>query len=228
MLALARLAQQEDGAALHHVDAVIDEAADRLVEPQFARLAVEHREKDHGEALLHLRVLVELVEHNLRLRAALELDHDAHAVAVALVAHVADVVDNLLGHQLGDALNELGLVHLVRNLGDDDRLLFLGHVLNRHSGAHHKAAAAGFVGLRNAALAVEKSAGGKVRPLHVLQHFGQPALGFFTSAMVAFTTSVRLCGGILVAMPTAMPLDPLTIRLGMRVGSTVGSKVDSS
>ena len=30
--------------------------------------------------------------------------------------------------QLGDALDELGLVDLVGNLGDDDRQLFLGDV----------------------------------------------------------------------------------------------------
>ena len=49
---------------------------------EFARLAVEHGQEDHREAFLHLGVLVELVEHDLRLRAALELDDDAHAVAV--------------------------------------------------------------------------------------------------------------------------------------------------
>ncbi len=38
-------------------------------------------------------------------------------------------------------------------------------------------------------------------------------------------TSVRLCGGMLVAMPTAMPFDPLTMRFGIRVGRTVGSVV---
>ena len=36
-------------------------------------------------------------------------------------------------------------------------------------------------------------------------------------------TSRRLCGGILVAMPTAIPSDPLTSRLGNRLGSTTGS-----
>ena len=35
-------------------------------------------------------------------------------------------------------------------------------------------------------------------------------------------TSPRLCGGMLVAMPTAMPCDPLTNRLGKRAGSTCG------
>ena len=37
-----------------------------------------------------------------------------------------------------------------------------------------------------------------------------------------------LCGGMLVAMPTAMPVDPLTSRFGNGVGSTVGSSFVSS
>jgi hypothetical protein len=36
-------------------------------------------------------------------------------------------------------------------------------------------------------------------------------------------TSRRLCGGIFVAMPTAMPELPLTSRLGIRLGRIVGS-----
>ena len=38
-------------------------------------------------------------------------------------------------------------------------------------------------------------------------------------------TSVRLWGGMFVAMPTAMPLEPLTSRLGSSAGSTDGSVV---
>ena len=37
-------------------------------------------------------------------------------------------------------------------------------------------------------------------------------------------TSRRLCGGILVAMPTAMPSVPFTSRLGKRQGRTSGSR----
>ena len=35
-------------------------------------------------------------------------------------------------------------------------------------------------------------------------------------------TSPRLCGGMFVAMPTAMPEEPLTSRFGKRLGSTFG------
>ena len=36
-------------------------------------------------------------------------------------------------------------------------------------------------------------------------------------------TSLRLCGGILVDMPTAIPVAPFTRRFGKRAGRTVGS-----
>ena len=39
----------------------------------------------------------------------------------------------------------------------------------------------------------------------------------------ALITSVRLCGGILVAIPTAIPFEPFTRRFGNLDGSTVGS-----
>ncbi len=41
-------------------------------------------------------------------------------------------------------------------------------------------------------------------------------------------TSRRLCGGMLVAMPTAMPALPLIRRFGMRDGRTVGSSMRPS
>ncbi len=52
--------------------------------------------------------------------------------------------------------------------------------------------------------------------------------GFSMSAMHAEMISPRLCGGMLVAMPTAMPEEPFTRRFGTRAGSTAGSLSDSS
>src|ERR1019366_586139 len=161
----------------NNFDPVIDEAADSGGETQFAGLAVDHREEDHGEALLHLGVLVELVQHDLRLRSTLELDDDAHAVAIALVADVRDFVDDLFVDQLGDALNELGLVDLVGDLVDDDRRFFLGDLLGGHLGAHEEAAATGGVGLGDAGFAEDEAAGGEIRALHVAQDFEEAGVG---------------------------------------------------
>ena len=52
--------------------------------------------------------------------------------------------------------------------------------------------------------------------------------GLSMKAQVASTASARLCGGMLVAMPTAMPDEPLTRRFGKREGKTAGSASDSS
>jgi hypothetical protein len=40
----------------------------------------------------------------------------------------------------------------------------------------------------------------------------------------AAITSPRLCGGMFVAMPTAMPLEPFTSRFGYAAGSATGSR----
>ena len=47
--------------------------------------------------------------------------------------------------------------------------------------------------------------------------------GFAIIATAASITSPRLWGGILVAMPTAMPSQPVTSRCGNCAGSTTGS-----
>ncbi len=48
------------------------------------------------------------------------------------------------------------------------------------------------------------------------------------SSIVASMTSERLCGGMLVAIPTAMPVEPFTRRFGNFAGSTIGSTSEPS
>ena len=47
--------------------------------------------------------------------------------------------------------------------------------------------------------------------------------GLLNKCKAPLMTSVMLCGGILVAMPTAIPEAPLINKLGIRVGKTEGS-----
>ena len=158
---------------------------------------------------------VELVEHDVGHRVALQLDHDAIAVAVGLVAQVGDALDLLLAHQFGDALDHRRLVHLIGNLGDDDRLAVLAQLLDLDLAAHDDRAAAGVVGGADAGAAEDDAAGREIRARHDLdQLVDARAPGSSISAMQASITSPRLCGGMLVAMPTAMPPAPLTRRFG--------------
>ncbi len=52
--------------------------------------------------------------------------------------------------------------------------------------------------------------------------------GWSIRCTVASMTSPRLCGGMFVAMPTAMPWLPFTSRFGKRAGRTRGSSLDPS
>ena len=64
---------------------------------------------------------------------------------------------------------------------------------------------------------------GKSGPFMCSMRSGRPASGFSSTQMQAFMTSTRLWGGMLVAMPTAMPEEPFTSRFGKRAGRTLGS-----
>jgi hypothetical protein len=69
----------------------------------------------------------------------------------------------------------------------------------------------------------DRAAGREIGTGHDLDQIVDRDLGLSISAMQASMTSPRLCGGMLVAMPTAMPPAPLTSRFGKRAGRTVGS-----
>ena len=64
---------------------------------------------------------------------------------------------------------------------------------------------------------------GKSGPFTKFMRSSGVAAGLSMRWMVASMTSPRLCGGMLVAMPTAMPWLPFTSRFGKRAGRTFGS-----
>ena len=171
VLAVAGFLKEKGGAAADDVLAMLEEGADGVVERELLGLAVVDGQEDHGEGLLHLRVLVELVEDDLGLGAALEADVDAHAIAVGFVAELVagDVGDDAFVDELGDALHELGLVDLVGDLLDDDGFAAAGDLLDLGLGAHHEAAAAGAVGVGDAGFAEDEAAGGEVGAEDVLE-----------------------------------------------------------
>ncbi len=173
---------------------------------------------------LQRREAIELVEHDSRSASRLSSITTRYAVAVALVAQIGDAVDLLFAHQLGDALDHRGLVHLIGNFGDDDRLAFLADRLDRDLAAHDDRAAAGLVGAADAGAAENDAAGREIRAGTIAIRSSMLRAGSPISATQASITSPRLCGGMLVAMPTAMPPAPLTSRLGKRAGSTTGSR----
>src|ERR1700747_2692961 len=163
MLAFASFAQVVLRAAADNVNAVCDEEIQELNEAELTWLAANDGEQDHAEGLLHLRHLEKLVEDDFRLLVALHFDDDAHAFAVALIANVRDAFDFLVVDEFGDVLDEIFLVHLIRQFGDDDVLAILAALFDGCLGPHLEAAAASFIGLLDAFAAVDVACGGEVR-----------------------------------------------------------------
>ena len=85
----------------------------------------------------------QLIEHDVGIGLALQLDHHPRAVAIEFVAHLGDALDPALAHQLADPLEHAALVDLIGHLADDDRVAVLAHLLDVGAAAHEQAAAAG-------------------------------------------------------------------------------------
>jgi hypothetical protein len=164
--ATARLAQLEDRATRDDFATMAHEGFEDVLQVEQLRLAVEQRHHVDAEHGLHLRLLEQVVQHHLGLLAALDLDDDAHAVLVGLVAQTVgrDALDLLVLDQLGDLLDQPRLVHLVRQLGDDDGSRPSLSVLDLGLARTEDAAAAGAIGLEDAGAPLMMPAVGKSGP----------------------------------------------------------------
>src|SRR5690606_2222656 len=108
-----------------------------------------------------------------------QLDDDAHAAAVRFVPQIADALNGLVPVQLGDLLDQVGLVDLIRQLGDDDALPPVGHLLDAGLAPHFDAAAAGGVRLFDAVAPQNLRARGKVGPAHDAHQLFRGHVGIF-------------------------------------------------
>ena len=142
---------------------VLDEQLQRLLEAQHDRSPLDDREHDHAERRLQGGVLVEIVQDAEHLRLALQLDHDAHAVAVGLIAEVGDTFELSLRDQLGDLGHKRRLVDRIWELVDDYPLAAVRRLFERMSRAHDDASVASRVSGLDAGGAHDQAAGRKVR-----------------------------------------------------------------
>ena len=177
VLALLRLAETELGAPLDDLLLVLDVDRERRLEVEQLRHVVDQRQHVHREVGLHRRVLVEQVQHDLRVGVALELDDEARGVARRLVAHVADAFDLAVVDQLGDLLADHLDRGLVRHLGDRDAHVALAALLDLGDRAHLDGAATGRVGVVDPAAPEDQRAGREVGTLHELHEVDDRRVG---------------------------------------------------
>jgi len=160
------LVEEEACAAEDDFAAVFDVAIDGFLEGKELRFAAVDGEHVHAERRFERGVLVEVVDEDLRVSVAFEFDDHA-GVLGAFVAHIADAGENLLVDEFGDPLHEIGAVHVVGDLGDDDAFASAFALFDRHASAHADLAPAGFKILADAGAALDETARGEVGALDV-------------------------------------------------------------
>lgn len=177
------LAQPIPGAPDDHVELMVDVVADQLVQAQRARHAVDDGQHVGAETGLQLGVLVEVVQHHLGDGIALELHHDSQPDAVAgLVLDVGDAGQLAVADLLGDRGDEVVVVDLIRQLGDDDAGAAAAVFFDLHDTAHADRPAPGLVGVLDALRTDDQTAGREVGTLDPFGHRGQR--GFLVGVMV--------------------------------------------
>ena len=107
-------------------------------------------------------MLVELVDDDLRVLVALELDDHA-CVFVGLVAEVGDLIQHLVGAELGDVLHQGGAVDVIGQLREDDLFFAVLHLLRVGDAADADDTTTGTQVLFDAFLAVDDAASREVR-----------------------------------------------------------------
>ena len=109
-------------------------------------------------------MLKERVEHDLGIDVLLQLDDDAHALAVGFVAQVGDAVHALVVNQLCDLFHQARLVDLIGNLGHDNAAAVGIDGLDLGAGTHDDAAAARKIRRLDAVEAHDQARRGEIRP----------------------------------------------------------------
>ena len=182
MRAIPCLLEIEDCPAGHHLAAMTDERLEHFLQRQQPGLAVHQRNHIDAEDGLERRLRIEVVQHDFRVLAAAQLNHDAHAILVGFVAQPVrgDAFKILLAHQVSDPFDQPRLVDLVGQLGNDDRLTIAAptHVLEMRASANRKPTAPALVSRGNFLSAVDDAGRREVRTRHQLHQVSQPDVGF--------------------------------------------------
>ncbi len=173
---VARLLQPVGRPALNDLDLVVDVVRQRLGEVQRARHAVHQGQHVDAEARLQRGLLVEVVQHDVGVGVALEVDDQRGLLVGRRVAHPADPVEVTGPHQLGDLLLNHLDGGLVRELGDDDAVS-APTLFDLGDGAHLDGAAARPVGVEDALPAEDLRARREVGALHELHQLVGRGLG---------------------------------------------------
>jgi hypothetical protein len=168
VLSLAGAGEQELRAAADNGHSMPEEFLEHLFEREDPRFAIDQREQDDRDRVLQRRELVELVQHDVGVGVALQLDDQAdRLLEIAFVPNLRDAGDFAFIGQRGNLLHDGVARLLVGDFVDDDPRP-LAAVVDGGASADDDGAAAGHVTAANAGAAGDDAAGGEVGSRDVL------------------------------------------------------------
>ena len=174
VLAAAGLLEEVLCAAPEDRRAVTEEFLEEVLEGEDPRLAIDQRQEDQREARLQGGELVELVEDDVGVGIALQLQHQPHRLLeIALVADRRDPLDPILVDQFGDLLLDRVAGLLIGNLRDDDPGAVLAELLDLGPGTERDRAPTGGVAAEERLPSHDDAAGGEIRPGNDLEQFAE-------------------------------------------------------
>ncbi|SUD25102.1 Uncharacterised protein [Paenibacillus macerans] len=112
--------QVEFRAPANNFDLVLQIMTKDFLQRQKLRLVIDDRNHVDAERALHRRMFVQIVQDNVRVHIAAELDDDAHPGAVRFIAQIGDAVNSFFPYKLGDFLYQTGLIDHIRNFFHND------------------------------------------------------------------------------------------------------------
>ena len=158
-------------ASLQHLTTVIEEGTQHLFErADLGGDPVDQHVHVERELDLQIRVAEHQVHQHLRIHIfRLRLQNQADVIG-GFVTHISQNRDLLGLDQLRDLFDQLGLLHLIGDLGDHDLPGATAQILNLPLTAQAEAAAPGGIGFGDAFARLHNHAtGGEIRPRHVVQ-----------------------------------------------------------
>ena len=164
---LLRLLEVELGAADGYVVTMLHEVLHAFLKSEQTWASLYQGDAVDRERRLHGCHFVELVEDYVGVGVTLHVHHDTHTLSARLVVDVGDARNLAFLHEVGYACHEVGLVHSVRYLCDDNLVVGIA-ALNLRLGAHHDSAAASLVGLLHSGESVDIGACWEIGSLDVL------------------------------------------------------------
>ena len=190
---LLGLLEVELGAADHHLVAVLQEVMQQFLEVQQHGTSVNQTHIINAERRLQLGHLIQLVEEHVGVEVLLDIDDDAHTVAVALVVDIGNALDLLLLNQAGNVLDEILLVDVIGNLVNDNALVVvLG--LDLGLGTHDDASASCLKGVLHTLIAVDDTTRGEVGSLNVVHQVAHLHLGVLEQRQAAVDALTQVVG----------------------------------